>query len=137
MNKRIMSFLVTFMLLQTAVASGAAITWDAATMAVTSAPASWHVNYRADLAVNGAGLDGTGLLHRNDFSINTWQTNGGSVTNHVDGATGKAWIMVNFGASYNLEKMWVWNLGLTASITKGLRNVTIEYSVDGSTWNTL
>jgi len=137
MYKRVMFFLVMLALFQTAVASGAAITWDALTMTVSSAPASWHVNYRADLAVNGTGLDITGLLHKNNFSINTWQTIGGSVTNHVGGVTGKAWIMTDFGTLYNLEKIWVWNLAYPGATTKGLRNVTIEYSVDGSTWNTL
>jgi len=104
----------------------------------TSAPETWHQNYRPALAVNGAGLDATGLLHKNDFSINTWQVFSGSpVTHHEGGVAGSTWFHVDLGAVYDLAEMWVWNLGLTGYSGIGLRNVTIEYSVDGAAWTTL
>jgi hypothetical protein len=122
-----------------ATANGQVIPWDSTTMTVSCDPAPYHENYIPDYAVNGAGLDSTGLLHNNLLSKYTWMVNGGSVTHHTGGVTGKAWIEVDLGTVYNLEEMWVWNADLySMDITdRGLRKVTIEYSTDGDNWNTL
>lgn len=39
--------------------------------------------------------------------------------------------------NYNLKEMFVWNFNRQGQTDKGLKNVKIEYSSDGSTWNSV
>jgi hypothetical protein len=81
--------------------------------------------------INGLGLDDSGLLHARDADDNAW----------LSSMTGSqpTWIEYEFDNIYKLHEMWVWNsngsyepvLGL------GLKEVSIEYSVNGTEYTTL
>ncbi len=49
------------------------------------------------------------------------------------------WIQYQFDAVYKLDKLLVWNSNqpIEAFIGFGAKDVTVEYSVDGTTWTTL
>ena len=50
-----------------------------------------------------------------------------------------AWIQYQFDAVYTLHEMWVWNHNLSAepSLGFGLKNVSVQYSINGTDWTTL
>jgi len=81
-------------------------------------------------SVNGSGLDATGLLHTKTGDDNMWLSS--------DEPNG-AWIEYEFDGVYKLHEMWVWNSNdsLEPAIGFGFKNVTIEYSVDGTDYTTL
>jgi hypothetical protein len=49
------------------------------------------------------------------------------------------WIQYEFDQVYALHEMWVWNHNLTgeAVLGFGFKNVTVQYSINGTDWNTL
>jgi len=59
----------------------------------------------------------------------------------LSGAEGPqpAWIQYAFDKTYKLHEMWVWNSNqrLESALGVGVKNVTVQYSVDGSAWTTL
>ena len=54
-------------------------------------------------------------------------------------AAGPAWIRYDFDRLYKLQEMWVWNYNndFEYLLNAGMKNVTVEYSSDGLTWQTL
>ncbi|MHC4628287.1 MAG: LamG domain-containing protein, partial [Planctomycetota bacterium] len=50
-----------------------------------------------------------------------------------------AWIQYEFDKDYKLHQMWVWNHNslLEPSFGLGIKNASIEYSVDGANWTVL
>jgi len=81
--------------------------------------------------VNGSGLDDSGLLHGNDSAGTMW----------LSSLTGvqPSWIAYEFDRVYKLHDMWVWNYNESweQMIGVGVKDATIEYSVDGSDYTTL
>lgn len=94
--------------------------------------------------VNGSGLDASGLLHDNDYRYE-WCSDfdGGGYTNPNPGTTaGPAWLRFELQNPYRINRMWVWNFNEGPPwLDRGLRNVTIEYSMtggsDSSEWTKL
>ncbi|MHC4367277.1 MAG: discoidin domain-containing protein, partial [Planctomycetota bacterium] len=80
--------------------------------------------------VNGSGLDADGLLHDTDGDA-MWLSDGAGPQ--------PSWIEFEFDKVHKLHRMWVWNSndGLEPAIGFGLKDVTIEYSVDGIDFVTL
>ena len=87
--------------------------------------------------VNGSGMVG-------DLCDNRWERmwvtsascNGGGDTNPNPGTVkGTTWIKFEFDKIYTLKEMWVWNYNEAAS--RGLKNVTIEYTADSNKWEKL
>jgi regulation of enolase protein 1 (concanavalin A-like superfamily) len=78
--------------------------------------------------INGSGL--TGDLHGTDITT-MWNT---SMTD-----PGPAWIRYEFDNEYKLWELWVWNYNseFEPVLGYGFRDVTIEYSPDGTTWTLL
>jgi hypothetical protein len=80
--------------------------------------------------VNGSGLDASGLLHGRDGE-SMW----------LSSLLGPqpAWIEYEFDNVYKLHEMWIWNFNdsLEPAIGFGLKDVTIEYSVNGIDYTTL
>ncbi len=81
--------------------------------------------------VNGSGLDSSGLLHDNESVNNVWLS-----SQLGDQPT---WIEYEFDKAYKLHQMWVWNSNdsLEPLIGFGFKDVTIEYSVNGTDYTTL
>jgi len=78
--------------------------------------------------INRSGL--TGDLH--GTSIDTmW-------TSSMTGPT-PVWIQYQFDKAYKLSELWVWNHNteFESVLGYGLKDVTIEYSLDGTTWTLL
>lgn len=69
---------------------------------------------------------------------NTWGatvSSSGSCNPHPGTARGPVWIKFEFDRVHSITQMWVWNYN--EGIRRGLRNVTIEYTVDGHVWKKL
>ncbi len=47
------------------------------------------------------------------------------------------WIMYDFGAPYNLTTTRVWNANEQGATNKGLKDIIVDYSLDGNTWTKL
>jgi len=76
-------------------------------------------------------IDGSGLDENNLHSVNAadmWLS--------APGDPGSAWIQYEFDKLYKLHEMLIWNYnGDTILTLYGIKEVTIEYSADGATWN--
>lgn len=83
--------------------------------------------------VNGAGMSGMDSLqdnHNNEGSaLSMWHTTNNPGKN--------AWIEVDLGEVYELNEMWIWNMNQESNMTRGLKNVKIEYSEDAEEWKAL
>ncbi|HUS73131.1 MAG TPA: LamG-like jellyroll fold domain-containing protein [Sedimentisphaerales bacterium] len=75
--------------------------------------------------VNGSGLDADDLhsAEQTDMWMSSSEPNG-------------AWIEYEFNKVYKLHEMWVWNSNQMTEPTVGfgIKEATIEYSVDGTNW---
>lgn len=83
--------------------------------------------------IDGSGMSGMDSLqdtHNNDNSgITMWHT--------ANNPGAKAWIQVDLGEVYELNEMWIWNMNQESNMTRGLKNVKIEYSEDAQQWKEL
>jgi hypothetical protein len=81
--------------------------------------------------VNGSGLDESGLLHGIVAEDNMWLS---SITGPQP-----TWIEFQFDKVYKLYQMWVWNSNgsLEPAIGLGFKDVSVEYSVNGTDYTTL
>ena len=81
--------------------------------------------------VNGSGLNPGGLLHDNASIGTMWLSEWG--------AEQPTWIEFEFDSVHKLNEMWVWNSNdsLEQQIGLGFKDVTIEYSTDGTEFATL
>ena len=75
----------------------------------------------------GAGIDGT--HDQNGDAESMWHTNANPGS--------AAWIEFDLGKVYALDEMYVWNMNQQGNIDRGLKNVKIEYSEDGTAWQAL
>jgi len=82
----------------------------------------------AEKAVNGSGLVND---QHSTVSSDSWLT--------AKGASGPAWIQFEFDSIRKLDKALVWNSNqaLENILGFGAKDVTVEYSSDGTTWNLL
>jgi hypothetical protein len=93
-----------------------------------TASSQYAANSSPQNTVNGSGVD-ISDLHSNDTST-MWVTAKGDKS---------PWIQFDFNRVYKLHEMWVWNYNgqLENLLGFGLKNVTIQYSVDGTAWTKL
>ena len=106
-------------------------------------------DHKLSVVADGAGLDESGLLHSDNWP-DMWSAHPGGKVN--PGTTpGPAWLRFNLGAVYEIDRMVVWNMNEKGGAAKngksfrwtdrGLKNVTVEYSITGgpneSDWTTL
>ncbi|NLH43377.1 MAG: hypothetical protein GX448_16175 [Planctomycetes bacterium] len=77
-------------------------------------------------------VNGSGLNASDQHSIQL-------VEMWMSGNTKPHWIQYQFDKAYKLDQMWVWNANqvVEAFVGFGAKDVTIEYSADGATWETL
>lgn len=52
-------------------------------------------------------------------------------------ASNANWILYDFTDRYKFSTSRVWNYNVTGETDKGFKNVTVDYSLDGTTWQTL
>jgi hypothetical protein len=92
--------------------------------ASSSQAGSWPEN-----TINGSGLDGQD--GHSTAAKDMWQSEAG--------AAEPVWIQYEFDKVYNLHEMRVWNYNgdLESLVGFGLKDVTIQYSVDGTSWKVL
>jgi len=98
---------------------------------ITATASSSGIGQGPENTVNGSGLDVNNLdLHSTELTA-MWLT--------AVGETGPAWIQYEFDKVCKLHEMWVWNHNsmLEPAIGYGCKEVTIEYSVDGTDYTTL
>ena len=94
-----------------------------------AASSSNSLNEGPENTINGSGLDADDL----HTAVNTdmWLSS-------IMGPQ-PTWIEYEFDRVYKLHQMWVWNHNslLEQSFGLGIKDATIEYSVDGADWTTL
>ncbi len=97
---------------------------------ITATASSSDTDKGPENTVNGSGLDATGLLHTKTGDDNMWLSSS---------EPNRAWIEYEFDGIYKLYEMWVWNSNesLESVIGLGFKDVTIEYSADGTDYTTL
>ncbi len=98
---------------------------------ITATASSSATDRGPENTVNGSGLDDSGLLHSIVGDFNMW----------LSDAAGPqpSWIEYEFDNVYKLHEMWVWNsnTSLEPVIGFGFKDVTIEYSANGTDYTTL
>lgn len=47
------------------------------------------------------------------------------------------WIMYNFGSQYSLHESTIWNFNVPDTTDRGMRDIVIDYSIDGENWTEL
>ncbi|MBA7649594.1 hypothetical protein ES703_57391 [subsurface metagenome] len=98
---------------------------------ITATASSNEVDKGPENTINGSGLDDSGLLHGKDAENNMW----------LSGMAGPqpTWIEYEFDRVYKLYEMWVWNSNesLEPVIGLGFKDVSIEYSANGTDYTTL
>jgi len=94
---------------------------------VTATASSLSAGMGPEKTVDGSGLDENDG-HSTDAK-DMWQSKGGP----------PQWIEFEFDQVYALHELWVWNSNtdLELLMSFGAKNVTIEYSTDGTTWTPL
>jgi hypothetical protein len=94
---------------------------------VTATASSAQANMGPENTVNGSGL-GAEDLHST-----------GPEQMWLSAGTLPNWIQFEFDDVYKLHELWVWNSNqlIEGGMGFGAKTVTIEYSVDGSTWTAL
>jgi hypothetical protein len=95
--------------------------------AITASASSWHnESMTPRKTVDGSGLDAEGLHSADE---NHMWLSGANDTN--------PWIQYEFDHIYNLQEIWLWNFNQTfeSVIGFGLKDVVIEYSMNGIDWD--
>ncbi|MHC4500652.1 MAG: discoidin domain-containing protein, partial [Planctomycetota bacterium] len=98
---------------------------------VTATASSEAASRAAENTVNGSGLDEAGLLHGKQGDDNMWLSD-------IAGPQ-PSWIQFEFDGVYKLHELWVWNSNdsLEPMIGFGFKDVTVEYSANGTDYTTL
>ena len=102
-----------------------------------SACSDTDADYPASLVTDKSGLDNTLLLHSTEPNDMWLADSTGSSSAAAGTESGPAWVKFEFDHVCDLEEMYVWNGNDGANKTRGMRNVSVEYSPDGSTWTKL
>jgi hypothetical protein len=94
---------------------------------VTATASSAQTGMAAQNAINGSGLNADD--QHSTESTDMWTTTGAK----------PAWIQFEFAKVQKLHEMWVWNSNqlIESFLGLGAKDVTVEYSTDGTTWATL
>ena len=104
--------------------------------AISATASSVNYQLQAIYSCNENGLSGD--VHTNE--IGGEPPAAGQGTMWLANAIAGEWIQYGFDKTYELHNMWIWNYNQITPVgadrtTRGIRECTIEYSVDGSSWN--
>jgi len=69
-----------------------------------------------------------------DVWLNTWTSCNKAAHPVVGEYPDTHWIMYNFGSVRRLSKTWVWNTNDPNRLNEGFKDVSIDYSVNGTDW---
>jgi len=96
---------------------------------ITATASSSQAGSGPENTINGSGLDAQD--GHSTLAADMWQS--------ASGAAKPVWIQYAFDRAYKLDEMWVWNYNgdLEYAVGFGLKEVTVEYSLDGSAWTAL
>jgi len=101
----------------------------AGTSITATASSQFSKNTGPENTINGSGMDADDLHSKEEADI--W----------VSSMTGPqpTWIQYEFDRVYKLYEMWVWNHNTSIELVLGfgVKDATIEYSLDGASWTTL
>ena len=113
---------------------GAASRWDTRS-SVTVTASSEHPRRKAFRAIDGSGLDTSGLLHGTDPNASMFMTGtrsrSAAAPRHPGAVTGEHWIAFAFDRARALGEMRIWNQNEVHNHFQGVRDVTIRCSVSG------
>jgi hypothetical protein len=100
---------------------------DGADITATASSAA-QADLGPENTINGSGLDDNDLHSTEPTDM--WLSD-----NEAQGV----WIQYEFDKAYKLHEMWVWNSNqlLEAFLGFGLKDVVVEYSIDGTQWTAL
>jgi hypothetical protein len=98
---------------------------------ITVTASSSTLGKEPENTINGSGLDESGLLHGKEGDDTMWLSD-------IAGPQ-PTWIQYEFDKVYKLYELWVWNSNefLEPMVGFGFKDVTIEYSVNGTDYTTL
>lgn len=83
-------------------------------------------------------IDGSGMSGQASLSDTHDNHNSAFTMWHTGANPGEtAWVQVDLGDIYPLDEMYIWNLNQQNHAGRGLKNVRIEYSLNGSSWTAL
>lgn len=96
---------------------------------ITASASSVHASFGPENTINGSGLDENDRHSMADTAA--WLT--------ATGAALPAWIQYEFDRVYKLDEMWVWNYNtfFEPILGLGFKDVSVEYSVNGTDWASL
>jgi len=96
---------------------------------ITATASSWQTGMEPENTVNGSGLDDNDLHSTENAAMWLSGTGGPQPT----------WIQYEFDRAYKLHEMWVWNsnMAIEPLFGLGMKDVTVEYSTNGSDWTIL
>ncbi|MHC4498491.1 MAG: CotH kinase family protein, partial [Planctomycetota bacterium] len=86
--------------------------------------------------VDGSGLSGPSGTHDTVWD-HGWLAYAGATNPNSARSSYTYWIHYDLGQVYALADMWVWNSNEDGYTNRGLKNVYIDYSTNGSTWTPL
>jgi len=77
-----------------------------------------------------------GNHHHSNTTDDNWLSCTEEINPNPNRSTGH-WILYDFGYNYELTSMYVWNYNVAGYTNRGIKDVYIDYSTDGSTWTEL
>ncbi|MHC4807833.1 MAG: LamG-like jellyroll fold domain-containing protein, partial [Planctomycetota bacterium] len=96
---------------------------------IATASSQFNADNGPEKTIDGSGLDENDLHSKEQVAI--W----------VSSMTGPqpTWIQYEFDRVYKLHQMWIWNhnTAIELAVGLGIKDATIEYSIDGANWTTL
>ena len=110
--------------------------WDTSSSVSVTASDQKAPDRLAAHTVDGSGLTADGLTHTNWPFGNMWLCNDSGPHTSPSGLEGYQWIHWEFDGIYPLGEMWVWNWNENAYPQFGIKDATIQTSLDGTTWTT-
>jgi len=101
----------------------------ASTSIIATASSQFNPNTKPENTINGSGLDENDLHSTEETGIWLSSMTGPQPT----------WIQYEFDRAYKLHQMWAWNhnTSIEPVVGFGIKDATIEYSLDGANWATL
>jgi len=106
------------------------VAYPIAGTSITATASSWfNTNTKPENTVNGSGLDDNDLHSTAETGVWLSSPAGSQPT----------WIKYEFNRVYKLHQMWVWNFNqvFEPAVGLGFKDVTIEYSTNGTDWAVL